>query len=395
VVVAAAVVAGCAQTWQPSLAPPPARPHRAEGFFLRGIDRHLALPGDEVRLAAALQSLRADVSRTLLGAHYDPAPAARAIDRATAECAAHLKGALGEAADAHSVLAADAVSDFIFGRLKLEPDLASASVAARDPVLTFPESVLAKGGGDCIGLGLLFLTLANRLDIPVCGVLVGTHFLVRYDDGAVTRNYEMLRRGHSHQDWYYRERFDIGFGNDDYMRSLETREVLAVVLYNIAEAYRIAGREGEAGAIYERVLEFLPGFAEARGNLAVLDAASGDAELAAAELNVVIRDNPGLSSAYANLATAYLALDRPGEAARVCEAGIMRAGADAEVYHALGAAHHKRKRYPQAIENYKQALKLRPEFALAHRNIARAYFAIGRDEQAIAHRQRAAELSIR
>ena len=67
----------------------------------------------------------------------------------------------------------------------------------------------------------------------------------------------------------------------------------------------------EAAAIYERVLEFLPGFAEARGNLAVLDAASGDAELAAAELIVVIRDNPNLSSAYANLATAYLALDHP------------------------------------------------------------------------------------
>jgi len=384
------VLVGCASDWQPSLAPPPERPYRAEEFFLRDVEEQLGPPGNEVRLHTALHALRADLARTLSGARFDPAPARRVLDEAAVACAAHIKSTLGEGAEAQSVPASDAICSFLFQRLDLEPDLHSASVESYDPRRVFPSSVLERGGGDCIGLGLLFLALAERLDVPVRGVLVGTHFFVRYDDGVTKRNYEMLRRGHSHPDWYYRERFEIPYASGDYLRSLSTREVVAVVLYNVAEAYRKAGRGGEAGAVYERVLEILPGFAEARGNLAVLDAASGDAALAAAELAVVIRDNPNLESAYANLATAYLDLDRAEDAVRVCRAGLRRAGASAQLCHALGAAYHAQKRYGPAIRQYRAALEFDPEYTLAHRNIARAYAAVGREQLARDHLKRAA-----
>lgn len=54
-----------------------------------------------------------------------------------------------------------------------------------------------------------------------------------------------------------------------------------------------------------------------------------------------------------------------------------------ENYMALGAQQMKAKRYQEAVESYRQAVKLEPSSPEAHRNLGVAYVKVGRDKEAL------------
>ena len=66
--------------------------------------------------------------------------------------------------------------------------------------------------GNCIGLSILYLSIAERLKLPLFGVNVPEHIFIRYDDGEQRINIEMGHSGMSLPDTFYVthsiERFD-------------------------------------------------------------------------------------------------------------------------------------------------------------------------------------------
>ena len=56
--------------------------------------------------------------------------------------------------------------------------------------------------------------------------------------------------------------------------------------------------------------------------------------------------------------------------------GDKKTSPDVEVYFKLGNTHAKEGRYQEAIEAYKQVIKLKPDLAEAHNNLGLAYLKI-------------------
>jgi len=68
---------------------------------------------------------------------------------------------------------------------------------ATDPNSLFLHTVIDKKEGYCLSLSILYLSIGERLGLPLHGVVVPGHFFVRYDDGRVRFNIETTSNGGS------------------------------------------------------------------------------------------------------------------------------------------------------------------------------------------------------
>src|SRR5262249_55046918 len=78
-------------------------------------------------------------------------------------------------------------------------------------------SVLRARRGNCVGLGSLYLALAEALEWPASGAIVPGHFFVRIEERGRWRNVELLRQGEEMPDAWYPVRFPApGAGAPEY-----------------------------------------------------------------------------------------------------------------------------------------------------------------------------------
>jgi tetratricopeptide (TPR) repeat protein len=156
-------------------------------------------------------------------------------------------------------------------------------------------SVLKTRRGTCVGLGTLYLALAEALGWPAEGIMVPGHFFVRVDEKGRRRNVELLRRGEEMPDAWYRARFPIPGGADAaYGRPLLLAEVLGIVEYDIGNERRRQGRIPEARRAFERAARHFPDFAEAHASLGATLHVLGALDEAEAEYEAARRANAHL-----------------------------------------------------------------------------------------------------
>lgn len=166
-------------------------------------------------------------------------------------------------------------------REALEPSLLSA--------------VLVRRVGSCAGLGALYLVLAEQLELPLRGVLLPGHFYVRHQPANGPEvDIELLRRGASMDAAWYKRRYAPPQSSRDYGRPLAPDESLAVLRYNLANAYARAQKVDRALTLYRGVVERLPGFAEAHAQLGQLLLARGDVAGARAAFAAAKAAHPAL-----------------------------------------------------------------------------------------------------
>jgi len=140
------------------------------------------------------------------------------------------------------------LSELLFGRLGFVREVT-------DPDLRFVllPSVLRERRGSCVGLGSLFLALAEGQSPPAHGVLMPGHFYVRVQEQGAKRNVELLRRGEAMPDTWYDGRFPIpGGAAREYARPLTAEEVAGVIEYNVGNERRRQLRLEEARQAYLR-----------------------------------------------------------------------------------------------------------------------------------------------
>jgi tetratricopeptide (TPR) repeat protein len=137
-----------------------------------------------------------------------------------------------------------------------------------DPDLryVFISSVLETHRGSCVGLGTLFLAVAELAGVRARGVMVPGHFYVQVEEGDRWRNVELLRRGEEMPDTWYRSRYGAPAGSVA-GTPLEPAQVQGVVAYDVGNERRREGRVTEARRAYERAARALPAFAEAQASL--------------------------------------------------------------------------------------------------------------------------------
>ncbi|NIP99805.1 MAG: hypothetical protein GWM98_05015, partial [Nitrospinaceae bacterium] len=107
----------------------------------------------------------------------------------------------------------------------------------KNPDELFLHGLLQTGRGYCMNLSLLYLIVAERLDLPLYGVPLPNHFFVRYDDGTTQINIEATEKGALYPDRFYRERFNVPESSSYFMNNLGPRGTLGAYFSNVGMVY--------------------------------------------------------------------------------------------------------------------------------------------------------------
>jgi Tfp pilus assembly protein PilF len=164
------------------------------------------------------------------------------------------------------------------------------------------------------------------------------------------------------------------------------------------ERSRAAKQAGRAIELFQRAASRDPKDErphEALGALYLSQNRTGDA---VREYEQALRLSPGSPRAQLGLALAYRQQGDPAKAQKLIESVLGKNPSTAEGHVALADLCGEQKLYPEAIQHYEAALRLQPDFAVAHNNLGWLY-ATAEDpkyrhaQQALEHARRAVELS--
>jgi tetratricopeptide (TPR) repeat protein len=208
--------------------------------------------------------------------------------------------------------------------------------------------------GNCIGLSILYLSIAERLKLPLFGVNVPEHIFIRYDDGEQRINIEMGHSGMSLSDTFYVthsiERFDKkSVDSGCFLMNLNKKEVISDVFLNRSKIRREGGNH--RGALDDC-------------NKAIL-------------LN---SRNPG---AYCNRGVIFEKMEMISEAIEDYSLAISLNHKYASAYYNRGSIFGVKGEYGKAIEDFGEAISINPVFTLSYFNRAIALKKMGEIEKAI------------
>ena len=285
-------------------------------------------------------------SRDLLGLPVDPS----LPERELARLADRLRPEVAGAADGGEVVSA-------FRRILLMEEGFTYDKSASDPGNYLLESVLTRKKGNCLGLSLLYLALADRLGIPFRGVYVPSHCFIRYEGNGFRVNVEFAEGGASWEDDRYRREFRIPPARP-YLHSLAPAEMLGVFLKTLGAGYSRKGREEDALRLYDEAGRLYPGLPDVHYNAGVSLQKLGRPDEAAGKYRRALDLDPEMAAARDNLS-------------------ILLAG---------------KGRYDEAIEEARRAVELEPWNAAARGNLAAAYCGCGRIDEGIREYRMAVEI---
>lgn len=236
--------------------------------------------------------------------------------------------------------------------------------------------VLARKRGNCLGLSLLWLSLAERLGQPFRGAYVPGHCFVRYDDDDARINVEFSEGGAPWEDDRYLTEFRLARPGP-YLRSLSPAEMLGVFLKSVGAAYAKKGRHEEALTVYAEGARLYPGLPESWYNAGVSLQRLGRSEEAIVWYRKALTLDPDMAVARGNLgillAKQGLFTEAIDEARRAVESDPLNAGLRGSLASALCACGD----YDEGIREYRKALELDPSNVHARAGLTRALFAKG------------------
>lgn len=170
-------------------------------------------------------------------------------------------------------------------------------------------SVLRGRRGSCVGLGSLYLALAETLGLSAHGVLMPGHFYVQQSGNnepgtpSGSSNVELLRQGELMPAAWYQERFPVPAGGSDYYaRPLSISEAHGVIAFDIGNEQRRTQHISEARAAYQRATQLFPRFADAHASLGTAEHLLGQYAAAAASYRAAHALNPELAGLRTNMA---------------------------------------------------------------------------------------------
>jgi tetratricopeptide (TPR) repeat protein len=281
---------------------------------------------------------------------------------------------------------------------------------AENPEDLFLHTVLENKRGYCLSLSILYLAVAERLNLPVNGVVVPGHFFVRYTDHSKSFNIETTQQGANAPDKHYIKEFKIPQDGrrNIYLRNLSRRETIGCFFNNLANVYFDDGNIDNAYYYQQKAVDIAPLLAEARTNLGNIFLKKNMADMAVQQYIAAIEINPADAKTHHNLANAYAkknmqdkaieqyktamrydpnfieiykglsqAYNSQGQsdkAIEILKKAIDVNSRDADIYAMLGNIYQDRKNYSEAIANYRLALALKNDSPAATYGLGYAYF---------------------
>ncbi|MFB0525550.1 MAG: tetratricopeptide repeat protein [Phycisphaerae bacterium] len=335
------------------------------GLYVRSIEGVLRLPEDEVDLATAAMIVSEQWSDMVHGRRY-----LSMLDEMAMEIQEKLKKRWLKP----NYKAIPVINKYLFGELGFR-----AVPEIKNPNDLFLHSVLDNKRGYCLSLSILYLSLAERLGLPMYGVVVPGHFFVRYDDGRTKWNIETTGRGANSLDKHYIDKFKVPKDdqNSIYMKNLNKTQTLGCFFNNLGNAYSDIGNTEAAWLALERAVQINPTLAESRANLGNIYLQKGQIEDAIYQYRMSLQINPHDAKTYNNLGNAYLRQDwLDGAISKYIEA-LQLDPNFIDAYQNLAIAYSRQKRFAQAIAQLKQAISLEPKNASLYSQLGEVYYQMG------------------
>lgn len=138
-----------------------------------------------------------DSSLRIASGYHGPARSAyarRELDRMAEELASRIPG-VDDPAETIRIL-----NHYVFVEQKFSYTATPGQLPAQS---LFLDEVMHYRRGQCVGLAFVYLALADRLELPIRGVMVPNHFLLRWESDGFRRNIDPGLRGRSRPDRYY------------------------------------------------------------------------------------------------------------------------------------------------------------------------------------------------
>jgi tetratricopeptide (TPR) repeat protein len=369
------------------------------GLYARSIDQVLRLREDEVDLATAALIISEQWSDLVHGRRY--------LSRLD-DMALEIRERLEKKKLKADYRAIPIINEYLFDELGFK-----AVSKASDPNDLFLHSVLDRKRGYCLSLSVLYLSLGERLGLPLYGIVVPGHFFVKYDDGKVRFNIETTSNGGNAPDEHYITKFNVPEEDDGsiYLKKLSKIQTLGCFLNNLGNSYCDIGDPESALLALETAVEINPSLGESRANLGNLYLQKDRIRDAMYEYQTALEINPNdakthnnlgnayakqgrlhdavgqydwalkldsnFTQAYKNLASVYCQLKMFGKAIVQLQEALVLEPKEASIYSQLGDVYDQMGNYEEAIFQYKKALKIKRNLAEAHYGMAVCYNKLG------------------
>lgn len=293
-----------------------------------------------------------------------------------------------------------AINNFIFYDMGFR--FPPHSIYAKEiDLYTFLPSVMDSRRGVCLGVSILYLCLAQRLDLPLEIVTPPGHIYVRYRDGKQIVNIETTARGvHVDCEEYLnidtcklqerqiKEVVGMAYCNQAAALVAHNRPQDAITCYEHALLYQpddmqlkefmgysclLAGDEHRGRRLIEQIVNYVPdyslssntaaedylaGHADAEGFAAILmhvDESRTSVLEKLQRLQATVERCPKFRGAYFALASAWMQLHRQGEALAALERLHALDDQDPTTEYYLATLYAERFDYPKAWKHLKQA----------------------------------------
>jgi tetratricopeptide (TPR) repeat protein len=310
---------------------------RKRGLHVVSIDQVLQLPDDQIDIGTAALIVSEEWSNVVNGLRYR-----EDLDDMAREILSRLR----EKRLRPNFRAIPIINQYLF------EELGYGTVANADnPDDLFLHTVMDNRKGYCLSLSILYLSLAERIGLPLHGVVVPGHFFVRYDSRTQRFNIETTASGATPDDDYYREQHAVPDHADEsiYMTNLSKRQTLGCLFNNFGVVYMETGQLDKALLALDRAVRINPSLSEARANMGNIYLQQGQYDLAIEQFNAALKVNP----------------------------------IDPKTHFNVGAALLEAKQYTRAETHLHKALDLDPTFGDVYAQLGRVYAAQGLYQKAM------------
>ncbi len=209
--------------------------------------------------------------------------------------------------------------------------------------------------------------------------------LVRQEPALYVVHFE---RGENYLAWGQAES-----AKEEFRKTLSINPAFDQAALGLGRAYMLSGEDREAAASFELALRSNPGNFLARVALAKVYRHENLMDRARSELAQVVESHPRFAQGHADYGVVMADLRRYQEAAAEIQRGIDLGFRDAVAYNYLGIARANIGDNTQAIEAYKTATRLKPDYAAPYLNLALQYVKEGRRTEADGYYQRVCAIS--
>jgi hypothetical protein len=155
---------------------------------------------------------------------------------------------------------------YVSDSLGIHPQLDSTSLR-----FNLPSEVFQKRSGSCVGLSLLYLAFAEAITLPLRPVHIPGHMALRAETKAGPLYLETLKPYLVRDSAFYDSTFRLAFRPWYHSQTPQDIEsALFGLLFNWANQLRYEGHKQWAEELYRFILQEMPAFPPAAGNLALL-----------------------------------------------------------------------------------------------------------------------------